>query len=515
MFYRWIEKKQIQFLIFVLALLLGGQLVSAAPQAPGVELGPDQEGEAEAGEVVTYTHVLTNTGSTTDTFLVEAVSTQGWPVALFQEAPPTGTLTLQLPLSVGAQMTATFQVSLTVPADARGVTEDTVVTAVSTQDPGVQDVAVDTTFVPAWAYLAFVGRRWPPIPYPASLNPISNGDGDGLYVVTWPLVNLAQTYSLEEDDDPGFASPTEVYSGAETSWSVPEPGKTAGTYYYRVRGENDWGYGGYSGVQSVQVLLPDTPTLSPIDNADKNGVYTVVWSTAARATNYSLQEDTDPDFGDPTLVYAGTQSSWSTTEHEAGTYYYRVRAEGPTGQSDWSNVESTSVQGFRADDSSLVVGECTTLRWDFDDIQAIYVSFGYGYDKEGVPGHGSREVCPSVDTTYEALVVEKDGSHTRYQVIVEVVGNGCADPVIERFSSTASSVYPGEKFSVFWDVECAESVYLIIGGGAEEPVGGHGSKIDVTIYETTLFELKVEKEDGSFVYATFTVYLTTAANQEP
>jgi hypothetical protein len=347
------------------------------------------------------------------------------------------------------------------------------------------------------------------------LNPISNGDGDGLYVVTWPLVDLAQTYSLEEDDSASFDSPTEVYSGAETSWSVPEPGKTAGTYYYRVRGHNDWGYGGYSGAQSVQVLLPDTPILSPIDNADKNGIYTVVWSTAARATRYSLQEDTDPDFGDPTLVYTGTQPSWSAADQGPGIYYYRVRAEGATGQSDWSNVQHTTVQGFRADDSSLVVGECTTLRWDFDDIQAIYVSFGHGYDKEGVPGHGSREVCPSIDTTYEALVIEKDSSHTRYQVTVEVAGSGCADPAIERFSSTAYSVYPAQKFSIFWDVECAESVHLIIGDGAEEPVGGHGSKIDVTIYQTTLFELKVEKEDGSFVYARFTVYLMTAAHKEP
>lgn len=519
MSYNCFEKRLIHLLVCVLVGVVGvlwlATWAASAPQAPGVEVGPDYNQSAEAGQTVIYRHALTNTGETTDTFLVEVRSTQGWPVHLSEGALPTGTLTLQLPLCVGAQMTAAFQVSLTVPADARGVTEITLITATSLLSPAVQDTASDMTLVPAWCYLPLLAKRWPPIPYPATLNPIGNGDGDGIYVVTWPQVNLAQTYSLEEDDGPGFPNPTQVYSGAETAWTVPEPGKLAGTYYYRVRAHNEWGYGAYSNVESVEVLLPDKPTLSPIDNADENGIYTVAWNAAARATHYTLQEDTDPNFGSPTAVYTGTQTSWAETEQEPGTYYYRVRAEGPTGQSDWSNVQGTSVQRFRADDASVNVGDCTTLRWDFDNIQAIYVSFGYGYDKEGVPGHESRQVCPSVETTYEALVVKPNGGYEVHKVTVDAVGSGCADPVIQRFSPTTYYVYPGQKFSIFWDVECAETVHLIIGGGTPEPVGGHGSKIDVTISANTDFKLKVEKADGSFVYATFTVYVMTAAQESP
>jgi hypothetical protein len=395
------------------ALLLTAWALSAGatPQAPGVQVGPDHTREAEPGQTVTYQHTLTNTGTTTDTFLLAPFSTQGWPVALIGPSYPSRTL------QVGGGMTASFQVSLTVPLEAAGVTEVTLITATSGLSPTVKDTAVDTTIVYQRIYLPFVARRWPPIPYPATLNPIENADGNGFYSVTWPPVDLAQTYSLEEDDNSAFSSPIEVYNGTGTSWAVPAPGKAAGTYYYRVRGHNTWGYGAYSNVQAVTVLR------------------------------------------------------------------------------------------LRADHTSLTAGECTTLRWEFTGIRALYISFGYGYDKEGVAGQGSRQVCPSVTTTYEALVVRLDNSQETHRFTVNVSGSGCGDPVIQRFAPSTYHVYAGEPFSVFWDVECADTVHLIQGDGPEEPVVGHGSKTNVTINANTVFKLKVEKNSGGFVYASFTVYL--------
>jgi hypothetical protein len=60
-------------------------------------------------------------------------------------------------------------------------------------------------------------------------------------------------------------------------------------------------------------------------------------------------------------------------------------------------------------------------------------------------------------------------------------------------------------------VECAKSVKLIIGDGPEEPVVGHGSKIDVTVLADTVFKLKVEKSSGENVYASFTVDVISSA----
>jgi hypothetical protein len=364
-------------------------------------------------------------------------------------------------------------------------------------------------------YMPFAMKHWPPYPYSTTLNPIDNTDGDGIYVVGWLPAELAQTYSLEEDDNAAFSSPTEVYSGTGTSWAVPAPGRTAGTFYYRVRGHNTWGYGPYSNVRAVLVLLPVTPVLSPINNTDGDASYTVSWSAAARASSYTLQEDTDRNFGSPVTAFQGAQTTWSASGKAPATYYYRVRANGPTGQSAWSNVQSATVGAFRADRVDMAAGECTTLRWDFSGIKALYISFGYGYDLEGVVGHGTGQVCPSVTTTYQALVVKLDGSHERHYVTINVTGSGCGDPIIWRFSPTTYQVAPGQPFSIFWDVDCAKTVHFIQGSGAEEPVAGHGSKIDVRIYSDTLFKLKVGKLSGDFVYASFTVRVTTTAGEEP
>jgi hypothetical protein len=59
---------------------------------------------------------------------------------------------------------------------------------------------------------------------------------------------------------------------------------------------------------------------------------------------------------------------------------------------------------FRADKTDLEVWECTTLRWDVENVRAVYL------DDRGVVGHGTREVCPNDTTTYTLRVVFHDGS---------------------------------------------------------------------------------------------------------
>jgi serine protease len=120
-----------------------------------------------------------------------------------------------------------------------------------------------------------------------TLNPISNSDGDGNYTVSWNAVTVqaaastahdeihpsavntytiylpiilrqSTTYTLQEDDNSGFTSPTTVYSGAGTSWNAT--GKAPGTYYYRVRVTTSQGTSGWSNIQSVTVGSGTGPT---------------------------------------------------------------------------------------------------------------------------------------------------------------------------------------------------------------------------------------------------------------
>jgi len=111
---------------------------STAPaivESAGVELSPGYSQDAAPGSVVTYTHVLTNTGTTTDTFALDATSSQGWPASLLSV-----TGTLNLPLQLNAGLTTTFLISLSVPTVAVSGTVDTaIITATSQTSPTILD----------------------------------------------------------------------------------------------------------------------------------------------------------------------------------------------------------------------------------------------------------------------------------------------------------------------------------------------------------------------------------------
>jgi uncharacterized protein YraI len=163
--------------------------------------------------------------------------------------------------------------------------------------------------------------------------------------------------------------------------------------------------------------------------------------------------------------------------------------------------------GFWVDHATLNAGQCTTLRWNFQNINAIHISFGYGYDKEPQPGVGTRQVCPSITTEYVAQVTKQDNSIENNKVTVTVSGAGGGDPAIKKFDPTTLEVAANTPFSIFWEVDYAKAVWYIKGNGAEQAVGGYGSKVDETITAETVFKLKVEKNSGGFVYKSFTVKL--------
>jgi len=87
-----------------------------------------------------------------------------------------------------------------------------------------------------------------------TLYAISNSDGDGNYVVDWSDVGGAAEYTLQEDDNVSFSSPTTRYSGTNSQHTVD--GQAAGTWYYRVKAVNDGGDSPWSNVQSVVVNSP-------------------------------------------------------------------------------------------------------------------------------------------------------------------------------------------------------------------------------------------------------------------
>jgi hypothetical protein len=217
----------------------------------GVHLEPDHTSRMAPGRSVSYDHLLTNSGTITDTYSVGALSSQGWPVVLLMEEhiTPTEALTVE----IGPDVSLSLQVSLTVPLDAAGVTDMTVITATSQLSPTVQDTATDTTVVAHTVYLPLTMKRWPPVPFTSHLNAIDNADQDNSYTVRWQKANLATTYVLQESTNASFSDARVVYQGYALSWSTPSSGKTPNAYYYRVKARNSWGESPWSNVQGVEV----------------------------------------------------------------------------------------------------------------------------------------------------------------------------------------------------------------------------------------------------------------------
>ncbi len=69
---------------------------------------------------------------------------------------------------------------------------------------------------------------------------------------------------------------------------------------------------------------------------------------------------------------------------------------------------------FSADSNVLAAGACTFLRWEIDNISAVY------FDGTAVSGRGIREVCPEQTTRYTLLVIYTDGEQVPHIVVVEV-----------------------------------------------------------------------------------------------
>jgi len=77
--------------------------------------------------------------------------------------------------------------------------------------------------------------------------------------------------------------------------------------------------------------------------------------------------------------------------------------------------------GFWADRTTITQGECTTLRWQVHNVQAVFVyPVGQNFRDFPVTGEGSRQVCPSTTTTYEMRIQRTDGGVETRQVTITV-----------------------------------------------------------------------------------------------
>lgn len=145
---------------------------------------------------------------------------------------------------------------------------------------------------------------------------------------------------------------------------------------------------------------------------------------------------------------------------------------------------------FWTDRDAIDGGQCTTLRWDVRNVQAVYL------DGEGVAGVSQREVCPGDTRTYNLSVTKGDGGQESRQVTVRVNN---AQPQqssarVRRFDVDRNMTFIGECITLEWRTDDAEGVGLVRNGGTLLQAGpGNGdfedcnAPVGVNEYDLTAY----------------------------
>ena len=140
---------------------------------------------------------------------------------------------------------------------------------------------------------------------------------------------------------------------------------------------------------------------------------------------------------------------------------------------------------LRADSQWITAGQCTTIRWDVGNVNAVF--FVDGGNVQGVGGSDSRTICPRQTTTYVLRVTRRDNVVQDFPIVINV------QPVAGtvNFWADTYNLSPGQCTNLHWDVQNVQAVFL-----NEQGVGGQGSQ-QVCPGQTQTWTLRVVMRDGS------------------
>jgi len=140
---------------------------------------------------------------------------------------------------------------------------------------------------------------------------------------------------------------------------------------------------------------------------------------------------------------------------------------------------------LRADSNNIAAGQCTTIRWDVDNVSAVY--FIDGGNQQGVAGHDARNVCPGGTTTYTLRVTDRSGGNHDFPITINVSG---APNYSINFWADNTNLNGGQCTRLRWDVRNVQAVYL-----DGEGVAGVSDR-EVCPGGTKTYTLQVTKYDG-------------------
>lgn len=174
------------------------------------------------------------------------------------------------------------------------------------------------------------------------------------------------------------------------------------------------------------------------------------------------------------------------------------------------NVQQPVIAAFDAAPDIVSAGGRATLSWTVTGAQSVSIDNGIG----NVALKGTRTVMPDTTTVFTLTADNQAGTVTATaRVMVTGAGTApatAAQPVINSFTVTPSSISAGGSASLGWNISNASSASLNQGIGSVNPVSG--TRL-ISPAETTTYILTAASEAGSVSRGIVVAVAGTAAGQ--
>jgi uncharacterized protein YraI len=243
---------------------------------------------------------------------------------------------------------------------------------------------------------------------------------------------------------------------------------------------------------------PVGPTLIPGNANFQASTYTVQQGQCA-TLSWSVQDVAAVYLSDGQYQYpVGGVDTRSVCPQVTTTYTLLVqRRDGSTFQEQLTITvvppQPSNDPNFRADSYSLNPGQCTTMRWNVNDVRAVY--FWDGANQQGVGGNDSRQVCPLNTTTYRLEVVGNDGSVNNYYQTITVSGSSAAPNV--SFTANPTTLAQGQCSTLNWTVTGSYNLIQLLDTSVNSTtVVGPTGTIQVCPSVSATYILRVTTNDG-------------------
>jgi len=306
------------------------------PVPVGVQIEPDHTGNANPGATpiaIAYGHVITNTGSTTDTFTLTVSSSQGFSISVSPSS---------ITLDSGANGPVTVRVNIPGTA-AAGITDVTTVRATSANDPSIFDIATDTTQVNAVAGA---------IIQPDNSGAANPGDLVQYTHIVTNLGNITDTFTITLRSNLGFSVsapasltlPQGESAQVQISISVPATGYANITDTTTVSATSANDLATFDTAVNTTFISAPITTSFTLSAADGDQLVSLGWLAPATPVSQTIQYAINNASWQPLTTTLGSADRYyhNTSVTNGETYYYQVKAFYGGGTIRYSTVASAT-----------------------------------------------------------------------------------------------------------------------------------------------------------------------------